>query len=79
MKFCLLPQESFSSTSQDDGYEQAIFMPPERAENMAQLNLGVQFLRLGVWDDSLSVRISYSASCSTAPFKQFRAYLLLMM
>lgn len=41
---------------QDDGYEQAIFIPSERSEDMAQLNLGVQFLRLGTWDDASSVR-----------------------
>lgn len=32
-------------------------MPPERAEDMAQLNLGVEFLRLGAWDDYSSVRL----------------------
>ncbi len=32
-------------------------MPPERAEDMAQLNLGVEFLRLGAWDDFSSVRL----------------------
>lgn len=31
-------------------------MSPERAEDMAQLNLGVEFLRLGAWDDFSSVR-----------------------
>lgn len=45
----------FGCAHQDDGYEQAIFMPAERSEDMAQLNLGVQFLRLGVWDDASSV------------------------
>lgn len=32
-------------------------MPPERAEDMAQLNLGVEFLRLGAWDDFSSVKL----------------------
>lgn len=31
-------------------------MPLERAENKVQLNLGVQFLRLGTWDDSSAVK-----------------------
>lgn len=36
---------------QQDNYEKTAYMPPERAEDMAQLNLGVHFLRLGAWDD----------------------------
>lgn len=31
-------------------------MSPERAEDMAQLNLGVEFRRLGAWDNFSSVR-----------------------
>lgn len=37
-------------------------MSPERAEDMAQLNLGVEFLRLGAWDDFSSVRPSLEAA-----------------
>lgn len=39
-----------------ESYESKVFMPPERAEDLAQLNLGVEFLRLGAWDDFSSVR-----------------------
>ena len=42
--------------SQVDNYETSVFMPPERAEDMSRLNLGVHFLRLGAWDEISSVR-----------------------
>lgn len=41
---------------QESNYEIVVFMPPERAEDMAQINLGVHILRLGNWDDDSSVR-----------------------
>lgn len=40
---------------QANGYEKTVFMPAEREEDMAQLHLGVHFLRLGAWDDRSSV------------------------
>lgn len=42
--------------SQLYNYETSVFMPPERAEDMAQANLAIGFRRLGPWGDSLSVR-----------------------
>lgn len=42
-------------TVQDNNYEKTVFIPAEKAEDMAQLQLGVYFLRLGAWDDRSSV------------------------
>lgn len=42
--------------TQQDNYEKMVFIPPERAEDMAQPHLGVKFLRLGAWDERSSVR-----------------------
>lgn len=42
-------------------------MPPERAEDMAQLNLGVHFLRLGAWDELSSVSKMSSAILTPCP------------
>lgn len=47
------------SLSQEDNFEETVFMPPGRSEDMAQLNLGVQFLRFGAWDEFSSVRYPF--------------------
>lgn len=52
---------------QVDNYETSVFMPPERAEDMAQLNLGVHFLRLGAWDELSSVSKMPSAVLNPCP------------
>eukprot|EP00752_Nemacystus_decipiens_P009403 g8406.t1 len=43
--------QAAGGSMEQEAYESKVFMPPERAEDMAQLNLGVEFLRLGAWDD----------------------------
>ncbi|CAM9317093.1 unnamed protein product [Ectocarpus sp. 12 AP-2014] len=44
-------QDAGGSMQQEASYENKAFMPRERAEDMAQLNLAMEFLRLGAWDD----------------------------
>eukprot|EP00903_Cladosiphon_okamuranus_P011055 g10437.t1 len=43
--------QAAGGNTEQESYESKVFMSPERDEDMAQLNFGVEFLRLGAWDD----------------------------